>query len=151
MLDSNQNAEKSQLDDKQINPLNLSLNDPELEKENFICVEGNYDQGKVTCLIPPLDDPKSENLQFNVDIALNGQQFTGQPSTFRYYDIFITRMFPDNDIPQGGVRVVVQGEGFFDTLNKKIMLETETGQRVRDVTWDKKDKTFSFIIPPAAW
>ena len=58
MLESNNNnnnpglLEKSQMDDKQVNPLNLSLNDPELEKENYICVEGNYDQGRVTCQIP---------------------------------------------------------------------------------------------------
>lgn len=37
---------------KPLNPLDLSVNDPELEKENWVCVEGFYEKGKITCTIP---------------------------------------------------------------------------------------------------
>jgi hypothetical protein len=60
-------------------------------------------------------------------VSLNGQQFTGQPSSFRFYDVKITSIAPNNDIIQGGAKVVIAGEGFFDTLNKKIMFETHFG------------------------
>ena len=37
---------------KPLNPLDLSINDPELDKENWMCVEGFYDKGKISCTIP---------------------------------------------------------------------------------------------------
>jgi len=37
---------------KPLNPLDLSVNDPELEKENWLCVEGFYEKGKISCTIP---------------------------------------------------------------------------------------------------
>lgn len=55
-----------------LNPLDLSQNDPELEKENWICVEGIYEKGKISCVIPKLGEFKSDSLQFNVDLSLNG-------------------------------------------------------------------------------
>jgi hypothetical protein len=30
-------------------------------------------------------------------------------------------------MPAGGVKCTITGEGFFDTLNKKVMLETDLG------------------------
>ena len=53
--------------------MDLNVNDPELEKENWVCVEGIYEKGKISCLIPSIN---TESLQFNVDISLNGQQFS---------------------------------------------------------------------------
>jgi len=44
-----------------------------------------YDKGKIHCLVPKLETFTMESLQYNVDISLNGQQFTGQPSSFRFY------------------------------------------------------------------
>lgn len=60
-------------------------------------------------------------LHFNVDISLNGQQFTGQPSSFRFYSINVTSVTPTNVTAAGGAKVIINGEGFFDTSNKKIM------------------------------
>lgn len=37
---------------KPLNPLDLSVNDPELDKENWMCVEGFYEKGKISCTIP---------------------------------------------------------------------------------------------------
>jgi hypothetical protein len=40
------------MSDKPINPLDLSLNDIELEKENWTCTAGTYDNGKIICIVP---------------------------------------------------------------------------------------------------
>jgi hypothetical protein len=71
-----------------VNPLDLSVNDAELEKENWYCSAGHYENGKIICIVPELDLYDPENLQFNVDVALNGQQFTSKPLPFRYYGNF---------------------------------------------------------------
>jgi len=55
-----------------VNPLDLEPQDPELEKENWICVVGHYDKGKITCKVPTLSDFNSESLNYNVDVSLNG-------------------------------------------------------------------------------
>jgi hypothetical protein len=36
-----------------------------------------------------------ENMTFSVDVALNGQQFTGKPVNFRFYDIHIEKVEPE--------------------------------------------------------
>lgn len=33
-------------------------------------------------------------LNYNVDVALNGQQLTGKPVVFRYYDIQLNKLEP---------------------------------------------------------
>lgn len=75
----------------QLNPLDLSTNDPELEKENWICVEGFYDRGKISCTVPKVSDLKTDALNFSVDISINvmlkltyflGAIIHGQPSRF---------------------------------------------------------------------
>lgn len=63
-------------EEKILNPLDLSLNDPELDKENIICVEGIYQSGKISCKIPKIvPDPQNpiDCLNFNIDVSLNGQ------------------------------------------------------------------------------
>ena len=56
-----------------INPLDLNISDPELDKENWVCVEGVYVKGKIVCEVPKLTDYNAESLNFNVDVSLNGQ------------------------------------------------------------------------------
>lgn len=53
--------------------MDLDINDPELEKENFICVAGEYSNGFIKCKIPELQDHEDKSLFFNVDVSLNGQ------------------------------------------------------------------------------
>ena len=77
-----------------INPLDITVNDPDLDSENWVCSAGHYENGKIICITPELDEYDVENLQFNVDIALNGQQFTGHPLKFRYYDVNIAEIQP---------------------------------------------------------
>lgn len=67
------------------------------ELANWICAEGFYNDGKIVCKVPSLAqgnyDPDG-NLQYNVDVALNGQQFTTKPLIFRYYDIRLEKIEP---------------------------------------------------------
>lgn len=51
----------------------------------------------------------------------------------------------------GGANAIINGEGFFDTINKKIVVETDFGKRLVDITWDKKARNYSFIAPPITW
>lgn len=49
--------------------------------------EAKYNNGTIVCQVPELDygklasgvDGETSGLSFNVDVALNGQQFTGKP------------------------------------------------------------------------
>ena len=36
----------------------------------------------------------------------------------------------------------MEGDGFFDTSNKKIVFKTIYGERQIDILWDKKDKAY---------
>ena len=67
------------------------------ELAHWACSEGRFEDGKILCKVPQLNpgqyDPDG-NLQYNVDVALNGQQFTGRPLVFRYYDIRLERIEP---------------------------------------------------------
>ena len=66
-----------------VNP--LDPNEQQLEAGNWLCALTNYQSGKITCKAPKLTKYDHEALQYNVDIALNGQQFSGYPILFRYY------------------------------------------------------------------
>ena len=67
-----------------VNPLDVTIGDE--QQEDWICVPGVYEgKGKVTCKVPALNVQMEELPQYHIDIALNGQQFTGRPVLFRYY------------------------------------------------------------------
>ncbi len=66
-----------------INPLEPT--EQQLELDYWHCATATYDSGKITCQVPKLAKYDAENLQYNVDVALNGQQFSGYPIIFRYY------------------------------------------------------------------
>ena len=55
----------------------------------WIKAEGYYEAGKIIATVPQLDSFDPDVLTYSVDVALNGQQFTGKPVAFRYYDIQI--------------------------------------------------------------
>jgi hypothetical protein len=58
---------------------------------------------------------------------------------------------PNNVGKEGGAKIKIKGEGFFDTLTKKLRLNSCIGERPLDLNWEKLDKFFSFIAPPAVW
>ena len=134
----------------QINPLTVQEEDPELDKPDWICMIGKIDNNKITCKVPEIEE-SNPNFMFNVDISLNGQQFTGQSSSFKFYDIQIQNFSPHNSMSEGGAVIKIEGSGFFDTIHKKIKIFSEFGERLIDVSWDKAEKLFSFISPPITW
>ena len=62
--------------------IDIKSNKDELEKENWTCAAGHYSDGKIVCIIPKLESWDENNMLFNVDIALNGQQFSGNNLQF---------------------------------------------------------------------
>ena len=55
----------------------------------WVCAEGFYENGHIIATVPALQSYDSEQMTYSVDVALNGQQFTGKPVNFRYYDVHI--------------------------------------------------------------
>ena len=70
-----------------INPMDIYSNDPQIERENWNCSLGQYENCLITCLIPKIENFSQELSEYNVDIALNGQQFSGFPNIYRFYGI----------------------------------------------------------------
>ena len=52
--------------------MNIQPDDIELEKENWVCVVGHYQNEKITCVVPKIENLNKDQMQFNIDIALNG-------------------------------------------------------------------------------
>ena len=59
------------------------------DSDVWVTAEGYFENGKIIAKIPHLDNFDPEILQYSIDVALNGQQFTGRPVNFRYYDVHI--------------------------------------------------------------
>lgn len=67
-----------------MNPLDVTIGDE--HSEDWICVPGVYEgKGRISCRVPALPFIPEELPQYQIDIALNGQQFTGRAVLFRYY------------------------------------------------------------------
>lgn len=52
---------------------------------------------------------------------------------------------------EGGTLVRLEGEGFFDTTNKKVIFRTQFGERLIEINWDKKDRCYTLSAPPITW
>ena len=123
----------------------------DIQPEDWVTTEGHYENGKITCKVPALDTFDPDSLQFNVDVALNGQQFTGKPIAFRYYDIKIKEITPSIGASEGGTIISIKGKGLYDSANKKIKFLVEGGERVVAATWNRKEKSLNCIVPPLLW
>jgi hypothetical protein len=134
-----------------VNPLDITVNDPELESGNWVCSAGFYENGKITTTLPELDEYDPNNLQFNLDIALNGQQFTGHPLKFRYYDVHITEVQPALGPSEGGTQIRLVGLGLYDSPIKRIRFSTPSGIREVTATWERKRKAIGCVVPPLTW
>lgn len=135
-----QNATGS-MEDGPINPLDIYPEDSAISDENWVCAAGYYSNGEITCTVPELEEFDPSYLQFNVDMAINGQQFTGQPLKFRYYDIKIKEIVPPNGPSEGGTNLKLSGEGMYDSTIKRIKFSTEKCTREVAATWDRKSKS----------
>jgi hypothetical protein len=104
----------------------------------------------VPALTPGQYNPDG-NLQYNVDIALNGQQFTGRPLVFRYYDIRLEAIEPPYAQSEGGASINLTGKGIYDSAIKRLKFTCKKGSREVTADWDRKAKCLKCIIPPLSW
>ena len=134
-----------------INPLDPALSDPQVELSNWHLALGNYHQGVVACTTPKLSDFDPECLQYNIDISLNGQQFSGYPIIFRFFDIQITSVLPTNGTMEGGNVMKIYGSGFYDSNSKKAKMVSKYGEHQLELQYEKSDKSLRLQIPPISW
>ena len=130
-----------------INPMDIENLDNQLEQPNWICCFGTYDADNnlITCNIPKIENYNPLQPEYNIDIAINGQQFSGYPSCYRFYNIYIDKMYPDISTPEGNLPIVIYGTDLFDSPNKKARILSELGKKNVDIQWDKNNKTM--IVP----
>ena len=121
--------------------------------DSWILTEGVFVKGKIMATVPMVTDFDPENLSYLVDVALNGQQFTGKPVNFRYYDVKIQQVEPPLGPSIGGTNIKVLGRGLYDAGIKRIRISTADGKGKREVTaeWDKKYKCLRCTIPAFRW
>jgi hypothetical protein len=55
-----------------------------------------------------------------VDVAFNGQQFTGKPLQFRYYDVHVEKIDPGFGPSEGGTVINIMGKGLYDSSIKRV-------------------------------
>jgi hypothetical protein len=149
-----QNKETSQTrqrSSKISNPVNLEVGSSDLQKLDWKCFNAKVRNGKITFTSPNLNALYPGILNYNVDISLNGQQFLGSPSVFRYYDIKVERIYPTITTHEGSTLMTIEGQGLFDTIAKKVRLENSFGSRMIDAKWDKVKNNFFFYTPPISW
>ena len=86
-------------------------------------------------------------------MALNGQQYTGKPVNFRYYDVNVQHVIPSIGPAAGGTNIMIAGTGLYDAGCKKIKFTTADGSNSREVQadWDKANKAFRVTVPPHLW
>lgn len=101
-------------------------------------------------MTPGQYDPDS-NLQYHVDVALNGQQLTGKPLLFRYYDIRLQSIDPPYAQSEGGASINIYGKGLYDSAIKIVKFSCDGGEREVTADWDRKLRCLKCIVPPLTW
>ena len=126
-----------------INPMDIENLDSQLDQPNWQCCFATYDPDNnlMTCNIPKIDNYNPSSPEYNIDIAINGQQFSGYPSIYRFYNIYIEKMFPEISTPEGDLPLIVSGSDLFDSPNKKARIISDIGKKNVDIQWDKNNKT----------
>ena len=103
------------------------------EDDQWVTTEGFFQNGKIIAKIPKLDNFDPDQLQYSIDVALNGQQFTGKPVNFRYYDVNIQQVLPNIGPAAGGTNIMIAGTGLYDAGCKKIKFTTADESNSREV------------------
>ena len=126
-----------------INPMDIENLDNQLDQPNWTCCFATYDfdNNLMTCNIPKIENYNPIQPEYNIDIAINGQQFSGYPSIYRFYNIYIEKMIPDISTPEGDLPLVIYGSDLFDSPNKKARIISDIGKKNVDIQWDKNNKT----------
>ncbi|CAG9322910.1 unnamed protein product [Blepharisma stoltei] len=129
----------------------ISISSGKMEDADWQMTSGRYIDGKVLCKVPTLFEYDENSMGYVVDVAINGQQFTGKPINFRYYDIEIFEMVPNSGYSNEGTTVRILGRGLYDSSAKKVRISTEYGEREVSVNWERKTKSYLCVIPPLSW
>jgi hypothetical protein len=89
-------------------------------------------------------------MTYCVDVALNGQQYTGKPVNFRFYDVQIDKIEPECGPQSGGTNLLVQGKGLYEAVIRRIRFTTadKSGSREVNADWDRNTKSFKVTVPP---
>ena len=126
-----------------INPMDIENLDNQLDQPNWICCFATYDADNnlMTCNIPKIESYNPLQPEYNIDIAINGQQFSGYPSIYRFYNIYIDKMYPEISTPEGDLPLIIYGTDLFDSPNKKARIISDIGKKNVDIQWDKNNKT----------
>ena len=148
-ISDNQNANQNTLQNinlkegQIINPMDLENLESQLDQPNWICCFATYDfdNNLLTCNIPKIENYNPLQPEYNVDIAINGQQFSGYPSVYRFYNIYIDKMTPDICTPEGDLPMTIYGTDLFDSQNKKARIISEIGKKNVEIQWDKNNRT----------
>jgi len=79
------NQVKDNKENQSVNPLDINALDVTVERANWYCSYGTYNAEVITCNIPKIDNFVQNQVEYNVDISINGQQFSGYPMIYRFY------------------------------------------------------------------
>ena len=133
-----------------INPMDIENLDYQLDQPNWICCFATYDADNnlMTCNIPKIENYNSLQPEYNIDIAINGQQFSGYPSVYRFYNIYIDKMFPEISTPDGDLPLIICGTDLFDSPNKKARIISDVGKKNVDIQYDKNNKSMIVTSVP---
>ena len=123
--------------------MDLENLESQLDQPNWICCFATYDMDNnlLTCNIPKIENYNPLQPEYNVDIAINGQQFSGYPSIYRFYNIYIDKMTPEISTPEGELPLTIFGFDLFDSPSKKARIMSEIGKKNVEINWDKNNKT----------
>lgn len=130
-----------------------NLDHKEQDNDAWTCAEGFYENGCIIATVPHIDNYDPDNMTYSVDVALNGQQFTGKPVNFRYYDVKIELIEPKFGPQVGGTNIFICGTGLYDAPIKKVRFCTadQNGNREVQAEWDRTKKALKVIVPPFQW
>lgn len=143
--------EQNVLENNVINPMDIQEIENHLDKANWYCGFSTYEKGIMTCSIPQIENFSQSQVEYNVDVSINGQQFSGYPVIYRFYDIQIEKISPEISTTDGGLTMKIYGTGLFDSFTKKGKITSEFGERNIELQWERKDKSFTFSSIPLQW
>lgn len=78
-----------------------------VDKENYFCCFGKYFNNEITCIIPEIPNFSQNQYEYNVDVAINGKQFSNHPTIYRFYEINISSISPRISLIEGGLAMKV--------------------------------------------
>lgn len=110
-----------------------------------------YHKGKVICKVPALYEFDEQTMVYMIDVAINGQQFTGHSLNFRYYDVAVYEVIPLLGSLSENTVIKIIGRGLYDSTAKKVRVHNEYGEREVQVLWDHKAKIYMCTVPPLSW